>query len=114
MSRFDTLLETMQQAVREAHEVRRERDEARHEVEEQARLNGMGAEREAALLAVCQVARLALEVDTDKLRTRFLDPERMAGTTFYEGHPLLELDNAISVLERIRDVMKSSPHPGCR
>jgi hypothetical protein len=105
MSRLDTLLETMQQAM---DEVRRERDEARREVEEQARLNGMGAEREAALLAICQVARLALEVDTDKLRDRFLDPERMAGTTFYEGHPLLELDHALTALERIRNALGSA------
>ncbi len=99
---------TMPRLVAEIDAIRAERDLLREEVEEQARLNGMGAEREAALLAICQVARLSLEVDTDKLRARFLDPERMAGTTFYEGHPLLELDHALTALERIRNALGSA------
>src|SRR3546814_3704796 len=38
----------------------RERDEARTECEEQARLNGMGAEREAALITRTEAAAAAL------------------------------------------------------
>jgi len=68
-----------------------ERDEARAEVLEQARLNGMGSEREARLMAKAQEARAELE----RLTTLFGEPvawqERLSDSEggwgyWYESH----------------------------
>jgi hypothetical protein len=72
-------------------EIAAERDEARAEALEQARLNGMGSEREARLMAKAQEARAELE----RLTTLFGEPvawqERLSDSEggwgyWYESH----------------------------
>ncbi len=87
-----------------------ERDLLREEVEEQARLNGMGAEREAALRSVCNVALDLVPIETGRLRACIAATENMGRVAFYDGGSVAELERMFDIVDRFRGVVIR----GCR
>jgi hypothetical protein len=74
-----------------------ERDEARAEVLEQARLNGMGSEREARLMAQVQEARAELARLKEAIPAVLTHIDDIGARGYYSGKTLEE-DAAIEVL----------------
>ena len=87
-----------------------ERDRLRVEVEEQARVNGMGAEREAEIRSVLNIALHLVPIDTQRLRGRIAATENLGRVGFYEGESLAELERMLDTVDRFRRVVLS----GCR
>jgi hypothetical protein len=54
--------------------------------------------------ALVEAARISakLSPDLDGIRARHLDPERMQGQTFYEGHIVIDLASLVEEVERLR------------
>jgi hypothetical protein len=78
-------------------EIAAERDEARAEALEQARLNGMGSEREARLMAQVQEARAELARLKDAIPVVLTHIDDIGARGYYSGRTL-EGDAAIEVL----------------
>lgn len=45
------------------------------------------------------------QLDIDAIRQRHLRPEQMENRTFYEGHVLIDLANALEEIERLKSLM---------